>query len=395
MPNPPASRLAEGLLERVLGDLHGSWLSGILGGAFQPWPDAVPGEAPLTIAELVGSLGGEFDSNRFDFDMLNAAIAAAGLGDALADPEADLTVFAPNDRAFLRLAYDLGYDGRDEEAALGFILDALAALDPNGDPIPLLTTVLTYHVVPEGLTAAEIRATPEIETLAGAAIRPFGRTLTDLDPTLPDARLVRFGTDIEAANGLVHIVDRILLPADLAEARGTVEPAPTIAARIAELGEGVDDHPFDFDILNLALEATGLDAALDDDATELTLLAPTDGAFLRLARALGDESGTEQGAVDTILAALSELGGGDPLPVLEDVLLAHVVEGRLSREQLIAQGEVATLGGTDLSFERNWILDAEPDAGSRFIVPFADQLAGNGAFHAISGVLLPVNLDVI
>jgi len=79
------------------------------------------------------------------------AVVTAGLDGALADPAASLTVFAPNDRGFVRLARDLGFEGRGEEEAWLFLVDALAALG-GGDPIPVLTDVLLYHVVPARVT---------------------------------------------------------------------------------------------------------------------------------------------------------------------------------------------------------------------------------------------------
>ena len=70
-------------------------------------------EIPLII---VAQSGGEFDSNRYDYDILLNAVLTVGLqGDLapLADETANLTVFAPNDIGFIRLARDLGYAGTD------------------------------------------------------------------------------------------------------------------------------------------------------------------------------------------------------------------------------------------------------------------------------------------
>jgi serralysin len=75
-----------------------------------------------------------------DFELLVAALDAAGLVGAVADPDASLTVFAPTDAAFVALAQDLGYQGSDEAGALGFLVDALG--------MPTITNVLLYHVAP-------------------------------------------------------------------------------------------------------------------------------------------------------------------------------------------------------------------------------------------------------
>lgn len=165
-----------------------------------------------TITEIVAA-SGDYDDNGADFDILLNAVVAAGLAPALDDPAADLTVFAPSDDAFLKLAGDLGYEGDDEAEAFAYIVDALTLLSGGGDPIPLLTDILTYHVAPESLTAAEVLASTEIETLLGITIGVDGTTLEDRDPDLDDPMIV--ATDIHADNGIIHVIDGVLIPADI------------------------------------------------------------------------------------------------------------------------------------------------------------------------------------
>ncbi|MEE2971718.1 MAG: fasciclin domain-containing protein [Planctomycetota bacterium] len=171
-----------------------------------------------TITEIVLESGGDFDSNRRDYDILLNAVVTAGLAEALDDPDAELTVFAPNDRAFVKLAKDLGYEGGyDEEAAWVFLVDALTGLG-GGDPIPVLTDILLYHVTagdvrPVDLILATIFGA-RIETLLGETIRPFFVFLIDNDPDLRNPRVVR-PLDVEASNGRIHTVTRVLVPIDL------------------------------------------------------------------------------------------------------------------------------------------------------------------------------------
>jgi uncharacterized surface protein with fasciclin (FAS1) repeats len=170
-----------------------------------------------TIADIVVGSGGEFDNNRFDYDILLNAVIAADLVDPLADPDADLTLFAPNDFAFVRLARDFGYEGWDEAGAWDAIVAALTDLG-NGDPIPVLTDVLLYHVAPESITAFDfflysIFGIP-IETLQGGTFQPFFFRLIDNEPDLRDARLF-FPLNVRADNGYVHTITRLLIPVDL------------------------------------------------------------------------------------------------------------------------------------------------------------------------------------
>ena len=76
------------------------------------------------IVDVVLASGGAFDNDYTDFDILLNAVQTAGLVDALAAVDADLTVFAPNDAAFVRLARDLGFRGFDETGAFSAIVDA-------------------------------------------------------------------------------------------------------------------------------------------------------------------------------------------------------------------------------------------------------------------------------
>ena len=69
-------------------------------------PVAADSSGP-TLTDLLEAQGGGTDRNWYDFDILAAGVEAAGLSDALDDPNADLTVFLPNDRAFQALVADL------------------------------------------------------------------------------------------------------------------------------------------------------------------------------------------------------------------------------------------------------------------------------------------------
>ena len=185
-------------------------------------PIDLPSPEPLpTITEIVLESGGTFDTNGQDFDLLLNAVTTAGLADALGDPEAQLTVFAPNDDAFVGLAQTLGFHGDDEEGAFGFIVDALTLLG-RGDALPLLTDILTYHVAPGEFDAAAVLTGDPITTLQGGTVAADGLNLVDNDPGLPDPMILT--TDIEAGNGIVHVIDGVLQPIEVSAilgARGT------------------------------------------------------------------------------------------------------------------------------------------------------------------------------
>lgn len=188
--------------------------------------DLAGNDAP-TIAGIVAA-SGSFDANRRDFDLLLAAVSAAGLVGALDDAAADLTVFAPNDAAFLALAGNLGFAGGTEAEAFGYLVDAVTLLSGGGDPIPLLTNILLYHVAPQSLQASQVLASDGIATLLGATLGVHGTRLVDAEPDLANPKLI--ATDIQAANGVVHVIDGVLIPADLLPSNGADDVRFVIAS---------------------------------------------------------------------------------------------------------------------------------------------------------------------
>lgn len=167
-----------------------------------------------TIAGIVASSGGSFDQNHDDYDLLLTAVSAAGLVSALDDPSANLTVFAPTDRAFVLLARDLGYEGWDEAGAWDFLVGALTQLG-NGNPIPVLTNVLLYHVASGRLGIWDVALSSKVTTLLGSDFGVKLIKLVDADPDIKNPTVLPLASNIKASNGIVHTISRVLLPVDL------------------------------------------------------------------------------------------------------------------------------------------------------------------------------------
>lgn len=165
------------------------------------------------ITEIVAASGGKFDHNRKDYDILLNAVLAAKLEGTLATPGLNVTVWAPNDAAFIRTARDLGFTGRGEAAAWDFLVSALTSIG-GGDPIPTLTAILTYHVTPGARSAKSVLKTKEFPTLQGGTLVRKGLSLVDADPDLTNPNLTR-ALDIRATNGVIHTIDRVLIPVNL------------------------------------------------------------------------------------------------------------------------------------------------------------------------------------
>ncbi|MCA9956801.1 MAG: fasciclin domain-containing protein, partial [Anaerolineales bacterium] len=268
------------------------------------------------------------------FTTLVTAVQAAGLAETLSG-DGPFTVFAPTDDAFAALP-----EGT---------LDSLLA-DPEG----ALTDVLLYHVV-EGAVMAETVVTLESATTLNG--EDVAITVADGNVFLNETTQVII-TDIEASNGVIHVIDSVLLPPSMATAEE--EMAPSIAEIAVEDGR--------FTTLVATLDAAGLVETLSNDGP-FTVFAPTDDAFAAL------PEGTVEGLLE------------DPEGALTDILLYHVVDGAVPAETVVTLESATTLNGADVTITVN-------DAGEVFLndivqVIITDIQASNGIIHVIDGVLLP------
>ena len=353
-------------------------------------------QSALSIAGIVVDVSDPsgFDDNPGDFDILRDALAATNLTGAVADTTADLTVFAPTDAAFGKLAVDLGYTGdpADEGAVFAFLAEQ-TGFQSDQEP-GLLDDILLYHVAPEGRTVTELQADATIDTALTANGQPVtlevsGTELIDLDPEVDNPNFVPGATDIHASNGVIQVIDRVLLPTDLDE-------APSIVDIVVEASgaSGLDDNGGDFDILREALVATDLVGVVADRSADFTVFAPTDAAFGQLAQDLGFDGETtdEAGVLNFLLEATGFETAQDP-GLLDDILLYHVAPEGRTVDELQADGTVTTAGGGTLDVQGTILADNDPDfVDPKLIGPATDITAVNGVVQAIDRVLLPIDL---
>ncbi|MEM8690337.1 MAG: fasciclin domain-containing protein [Pseudomonadota bacterium] len=326
-----------------------------------------------------------------DFNILVQALSTAGLVEAVQNSD-DITVFAPTDAAFTALARDLGFDGdaANEAAVFAFIAEALAGLDPDGNPVPLLTDILLYHVSPGAKTADEVDAADQVQTLLeGGTFGSEGTELQDNEPDVPNPNIVT--PDIGAANGTIQVIDRVLLPIDIPGNSAPEPDLPTLAGIVAASGGTFDQDATDFDLLLTAVQTAGLVGALDDPEADLTVFAPNDAAFVGLSQALGFEGSDEGEAFAYLVEALTLLGGGDPIPLLTEVLTYHVAPEALDSTAVLGSNEIATLQGGTLGVDGTSLIDKDPDVPNPNLIE-TDITAANGIAHVLDGVLLPADL---
>jgi len=314
-----------------------------------------------TIADIVVS---STQAETPEFTVLLAAVQAAdpSILELLANPDANVTVFAPTDAAFTAALEALGVSAED------LLADTA-----------LLNDVLLYHVVPGSFDAASVVA------LDGALLGTMLNETTLAVSVDGDAVKVNDSTvvaaDVMAANGIVHVIDAVLLPKMgddmMDEAMGDdmmMEPAGNIAEVVIASTEA--ETP-EFTTLLAAVQAA--DPAILATLTgagPYTVFAPTDAAFAAALDALGLTA--EELLADTA--------------TLTSVLAYHVVPGHFAAETVVAvAGEdggvnVATaLPGSTVNIVANDMGVMVNDAN----VIATDVHASNGIIHVIDAVLLP------
>jgi uncharacterized surface protein with fasciclin (FAS1) repeats len=299
------------------------------------------------------------------FDTLHAAIVAAGLADTLASADNTFTVFAPTDAAFEAL----------EAANPGILATVLA--DPEG----LLTTILTYHVVAGEYQSGDVLANSSLLTLQGESL---DISLRNDRPYVDNARILT--TDVLAKNGVIHVINEVLLPDAITNPAPAVEAEMPAAAEVDTTEAATDDAAMaddtaatndtaglktiaevateagSFNQLLAALTATGL-ADTFAQPGNYTVFAPTDAAF----EALGDISLTEA--------------------QLRSILLYHVVNDSLTRDQIATSSLIPTMSNGRPLFvnaDDGIIMDINGAKVLIFNIP-----ASNGIIHVIDRVMIP------
>ena len=337
-----------------------------------------------TVLAVSGSEG--FDRNARDYDLLREALVATGLADAVATTD-DITVFAPNDRAFTLLARNLGYRGFDEAGVFGFLAEFTGF--ESADEPGLLDDVLLYHVLPGEQTRRELNRGPAVPTLLGPDIEVVHNFVRDGDPNDPDA-YISFPRNVRASNGIIHTVNRVLRPIDLERPAPTKNIVEVVIDASGDVGT-TDRNGHDYDLLREALVATGLaDAVATTD--DITVIAPNDWAFIRLARDLGYTGWDEAGALGFLIEATGFESAANP-GILADVLLYHVAPGAQTLNELRFDRKVETLleGATfDVTFWR--VIDNDRNDRNPIFRRPSNIEATNGIVHTVNQVLRPIDL---
>ena len=280
-------------------------------------------DGPLTIAEIA--------ANDAQFSTLVSALSRVNLVGVLSG-QGSFTVFAPTNDAFTALGVDLNT-----------LTDAQ------------LTEVLLYHVIDGEVPSSAIAAGLSYAS-SEAATGPDGSRLSLLLEN--DGTNVRINNnatviaaDVEASNGVIHVVDQVIMPLDLV---GHAVANSNFTSLVGALGAAEGD------LVNV-LSGTG----------PFTVFAPTNTAF---------------DAIADVAATLSPTQ-------LSSVLTYHVLSGNIRSTALSDDMSVTTVNGEgftiDLSGNAPTITDAQNRSST---IVATDVQATNGVIHVLDTVILPVNL---
>ena len=256
---------------------------------------------------------------------LVAAVVQAGLLETL-QGDGPFTVFAPTDDAFADAGIDLSTFETDEEIAA-------------------LADILTYHVVAGSVLSTDLEDKSTTTAVNGDSLA-FAVSADGV--MVNDANVVI--ADVLASNGVIHVIDKVLMPPI------EIEPdIPTVAART-----GVHTA------LVAALTQADLVTTLQGDGP-FTVFAPTDDAFTA--------AGIDLSAFDT----------DEEIASLADILLYHVYSGAVNAADVTDGLTVTMVNGDDASFT---VTDGTVMIGDATVTA-ADVTASNGVIHVIDKVLMP------
>jgi uncharacterized surface protein with fasciclin (FAS1) repeats len=313
----------------------------------------------------------EIAAGNSDFETLVAAVKAAGLAETLMG-DGPFTVFAPTDAAF-------------DALPAGLVGELVKPANKA-----VLTKILTYHVVAGNMMAKDVvsaitsgKGTAKPSTVEGSTFSVMAQM---------DKVMIKDGqgnvanvvsTDIAGSNGVIHVIDKVLLPAnlDVASLLGSAKPAKAMMSSPAPEGPSiaaVASGNGNFKTLVAALSAVNLVETFDSPG-EYTVFAPTDAAFDKL----------PDGTVDNLVTKQKE--------TLKKVLAYHVIPAKITSTKLVEAIKanknyymMQTLGGETLVATINSgnveIIDGN---GNRSTVVITDVDASNGVIHAVDSVIMP------
>lgn len=265
------------------------------------------------------------------FKTLLAALDAADLAEALQTP-GPFTVFAPTDKAFKALPTGT----------------VASLLKPENRA--QLQKILKYHVVAGNVMSTDLVKAATAKTLHGNKV--------NITLKVNDAKVLK--ADIKASNGVIHVIDRVILPGESKPIDGHANmKAPRVVQdSIVETAVNAGQ----FKTLVTAIQAAGLQDALSGEGP-FTVFAPTDAAFAKL----------PAGTVESLVQPENRTK-------LQGILKYHVVPAKINSNDILAAHTVKTLSGQAI-YPSIMVDNAA--------IKVKNIYCRNGVIHVIDNVILP------
>jgi len=307
------------------------------------------------------------------FTILANAFTATGLDAELGDESRQFTFFAPPDQAFSGMGQST--------------IDSLFS-----DPATL-RNIVQYHTISDQAVSSRMAGSLAGQSVTAANNVPLQVTLADNQLYMNDAQVIV--PDVPATNGVIHVVNRVLLPD--ANGNGGVNPGPVSqndnsggsntgsnnnsgttggsGSNGSSFGNTVMDvvrNRDDLDTLQLALQTAGLESTLADSSKTFTLFAPSDNAFELLG----------QSNLDNLLADTDKL---------RNTLRYHLIDGRQLDAAEARRLAGSSFGGTSIQMANGksaWLGVYSGSLNINFAkVSVTDITTANGIVHVIDAVL--------
>ncbi len=268
-----------------------------------------------------------------DFSLLETAVLTAQLEGVLANTP-NLTVFAPTNAAFLAAGYTEAVIKNTSKTAL--------------------QALLQYHVLSSIVTSGNVPAGPNAEVATLGGVKLF--TTRGANGVFINGVKVTTA-DVSAANGVIHIIDRVLVP-PAGNIVATAQAVPTLSYLVAA-------------VLRADASGTSISGALSA-AGPLTVFAPTNQAF-----------------IDAGFPTIAAINAADP-NTLKNILLYHVIGARVFSSDLTEGAQPTTVQGSKITIKLAGGAKVRgnaniADAG----ISITDIVTTNGVVHVIDKVLIP------
>lgn len=287
-------------------------------------------EKPKTIVDVAVA-----DSN---LSILVSALQKADLVSAL-QAEGSFTVFAPTNAAFQALL-----DSNDSWSSLDDI------------PVETLKFVLLFHVITGEVKAADLSNT-YVKTLSTGPNDEMLSLQVEVDGAVEfngDSKPI--ATDIMASNGVIHTIDKVMLPANVVTLALNNSGFTSLVAALTD-----DRHTTDF-------------VSLLKENGPYTIFAPTNDAF----QALLDSNDSWNSLADI------------PIATLEAVLKYHVLAGgNVQSDELSDNQEITMFDGNMVTVDLTGGAKVNTSSGQSVVISLTDVQGTNGVVHVVNSVLLP------